>query len=95
MSNLGPMFRSERFAFYADLAAARHGCTRADVLSKSRRCYPARVELTERLYAAGWTSPTIARYLKRDHTTVLYALGRLSRARPSFHQYPCKIAGEE
>lgn len=73
------MTKAERLNFYADLAAARHGCTRTDVLGRKRRHYEARREVMCRLYATGWSSPQIGEAMGRDHTSILHGLGRLSR----------------
>ncbi len=69
--------RPERLRFYADLAAARHQCSRHDVLGRSRKPVhvSARREVMVRLHAAGWNLSTIGRWMDRHHTTVSHALG--------------------
>lgn len=75
------MGRTERLHFYADLAAARHGCTRDDVLGRSRKPVyaAARREVYRRLHDAGWNFSEIGRRMGVHHTSVLHGLGRLSR----------------
>jgi len=53
----------------------------SDILGPTRRqraCW-ARWSAMGALRDMGWSTPAIGRALNRDHTTVLYGLGRLSR----------------
>lgn len=46
---------------------------------KTQRVYMARCAVIARLRERGWSSVRIGKALCRHHTTILYALGRLSR----------------
>lgn len=61
--------------------AARRGVDPRDILRACRKpkVFRARIEVAERLRARGYSSPQIGRCLNKDHTTVLYYLGLLSR----------------
>ena len=67
-------------------AARDAGCTIAQILGHSRnpRFVEPRQRAMRRAYEEGFTSTQIGRVFNRDHTTVLYAAGVLSRKRPSF-----------
>lgn len=58
---------------------AAHGVRQDRLLRKygPRRYVPARIELARELDAAGYIPAQIGRWLKRDHTTVLWYIGRL------------------
>lgn len=60
-------------------AAADAGCTLEQMLGPQREHVPARYQAMRRAYEAGYSTTQIGRALNRDHTTVLYAIGRLKR----------------
>lgn len=71
---------SPRAATYIAEAARLHGVPVSDVLSRSRGpAYQARLRVMHALDREGWTCTQIGQALHRDHTTVLYGLGRLAR----------------
>lgn len=66
---------------YADRYGAAFGLTARDVLGRRRTAdhVRARNAVMRRLWEDGFSSPEIGALLDRDHTTVLFALGRLNR----------------
>lgn len=49
----------------------------------------ARADVAKRLYAHGYTAPQIGAILNRDHSTILYAIGRgKKRLRPEPEKVP-------
>lgn len=73
-----------RVRLYACIAAANHGTTAARIFGHTRNAsdIQARRELWSRLYNDGFNTTQIGRWTDRHHTTVAYALDRLS-SKPS------------
>lgn len=66
----------------AEAVAFHYGMTIQDLLSRNRSAVhvEARARLYERLHTeAGWGVARIGRFCKRDHTTIMYALGLTQR----------------
>lgn len=65
----------------ASVATSMYGVTIDEVFGRSRRksCVQARAHVARELRGMGWSYPRIARFLHRDHTTILSLLGRLAR----------------
>ena len=63
---------------------ARHGTTWLEITETQKR-YPAyraaRLEIATLLHGRGWSFTKIGRLMRRDHTTILYWMGRLNRSR--------------
>ena len=61
--------------------AQKYGLTADHITGKSRDKWivKARREVCEELYAKGMSSKTIGNFLNRNHTSILYLLGKLSR----------------
>jgi chromosomal replication initiation ATPase DnaA len=68
-------------------AAREAGCTVAVILGSQRRFAAYRQRAMRDAYEAGYSSFQIARVFNRDHSTVLYAAGRLSGKRPRYPSY--------
>ncbi len=47
--------------------------------SRDRYVYQARQDIAKELYDLGLSTTQIGKYLNRDHTTILYMMGRLNR----------------
>lgn len=64
-----------------DTAALLFGVSRADLFSTSRviRIAEARMALAWALRKQEWSLEAIGAYLKRDHTTIIYAIARIER----------------
>lgn len=67
--------------------AVKHGTTISEVMRGARHIpvVRARMEAIRHVNAIkpSWSSVRIAEYFGKDHSTVLYALGRLSNRKPS------------
>jgi hypothetical protein len=65
-------------------AAERHGVKISDLIESCRRkkVFRVRIEIAKALDACGYTSTRIGRYLNKDHTTILFYLGR-GKKKPS------------
>lgn len=66
----------------AATAASMYGVTPDDVFGRSRRkpCVQARAQVARELRdGMGWSYPHIGRFLHRDHTSVMWMLGRLAK----------------
>ena len=61
--------------------AQKYGLTSEHILGRSRDKWivKARREVCKELYAKGMSSKTIGNFLNRNHTSILYLLGKLSR----------------
>lgn len=67
----------------AEAVAFHYGMTVGDLLSRNRSAIhvEARARLYERLHIeAGWGVARIGKFCKRDHTTIMYALGLIDRS---------------
>jgi hypothetical protein len=64
--------------------ASRYSVEPAEIIArcKPRRLLAARMEIAQELARRGYSGPRIGAIMKRDHTTVSYWLGRLSRQQP-------------
>lgn len=67
---------------YACIAAANHKTTLPQVLGESRsRCdVYARREVMRRLHSDGFSYSQIGRLLDRDHSTVMFNLGKIAKS---------------
>ena len=78
-----PTWRPE-WRILAERIARRHGTTYRRAVAKGPKrnaTLAARVEIARALDDAGMSSTMIGRRLNRDHTTVLWYLGRLNNPR--------------
>jgi chromosomal replication initiation ATPase DnaA len=66
-------------------AAREAGCTVAQMLGRQQAAFiaHARQRAMRRAWEEGYSAPEIGAAFRRDHTTVLYAAGRLTGKRPS------------
>lgn len=65
--------------------AAQYGVDEARILGKCRKekVFRARIEIAKRLDARGYSTPRIGAILNKDHTTILFYLGRISGQKPT------------
>lgn len=70
-----------RVRSYVELAASVHGTTPAAIFSRSRKRVDAyaRADVMQRLREDGFTLQQIARWLDRDHSTVIHMLRRTDK----------------
>ncbi len=70
-----------RVKLYACIEAANHGVTIAQIMGeeRKRKTVAARWAVMRRLYQDGLTVTQIGRWMNRDHTAVLHALGHVNK----------------